>query len=100
MRFKVYLLRHRGRRLAWREVLNGPHCIGDLVTHHITIGRERFTVLTLQSDDPPIPSPIPSLYEAVLLGFSPLALRIRGFERIERGTGTHAVVQEWHCELQ
>jgi hypothetical protein len=98
VRFKVYLLRHRGRRLAWRDVLNGPTYFGDVISHQVTIGEERFKVLTLRSDDPAVPSPVAPLYEAVLLGFSPLAVRIRGFERIERDTGAYAVVQEWHCE--
>jgi hypothetical protein len=99
MRFQVYLLRYRGRRLAWRNVMNGPKYIGDLVTHHVTMGEERFNVLTLRPDDPAVPSPVPPLYEAVLLGFSPLALRLRGFERVERGTAIYGVIQEWHCEL-
>jgi hypothetical protein len=31
MRFKVFLLRHRGRRLSWREVHNGPSFVGHLL---------------------------------------------------------------------
>jgi hypothetical protein len=99
MRFKVYLLRYRGHRLAWRDVLNGSAHVGDLVCHEMAIGEERFSVLTLRSEDPMVASPIPALYEPVLLGFAPLAFRLRGFERIERGTSVCGVVQEWHCEL-
>jgi hypothetical protein len=39
------------------------------------------------------------LYQPVLLGFSTLAFRLRGFERVERGASVFGVVQEWHCEL-
>lgn len=99
MRFKVHLLRHRGHRLAWRDVLNGAAHVGDLVSHEQAVGEERFTVLTLRADDPMVPSPIPALYQPVLIGFAPLAFRIRGFERVERGTSVCGVVQEWHCEL-
>jgi len=99
MRFKVYLLRYRGHRLAWRDVLNGSSHVGDLVSHEVTMGEERFSVLTLRSEDPMVPSPVPALYEPVLVGFAPLAFRLRGFERVERGTRICGVVQEWHCEL-
>ena len=99
MRFKVYLLRSRGHRLAWRKVMNGSVHVGDLVSHEITVAEERFSVLTLRAEDPMVPSPIPALYQPVLVGFSTLAFRLRGFERLERGTSVCGVVQEWHCEL-
>jgi hypothetical protein len=35
----------------------------------------------------------------VLLGVYPLALRLRGYERLEEAEGVRAVLQEWHCEL-
>jgi hypothetical protein len=99
VRFKVYLLRYRGRRLPWREVHNGRTYVGHLITHYVTLGEERYAVTSLQPEDPVGTAPIPPLYEAVLLGFSTLAFRLRGFERVERGKETYAVVQEWHCEL-
>jgi len=99
MRFKVFVLRNRGRRLSWRDVLNGPSFIGHLVTHEMKTAEDTYRVLTLRADDPMVPTPIPPLYEAALLGFAPLAFRLRGFERVETGGGTFAVVQEWHCEL-
>lgn len=98
MRFKVRLLRRVGRRLAWRDVLNGAHHVGELVTHVIDIGGERYTVLSLRPADPARAPAIPDLYEPVLLGFSPLAFRLRGFERVPDPDGRFAVVQEWHCE--
>jgi hypothetical protein len=100
MRFKVYLLRARGRRLPWREVMNGPTYVGDLRSHNVEHSGERYNVLTLfQTDAPTAGSVVPDLFEPVLLGFSPLALRVRGYERIECATGYVGVVQEWHCEL-
>jgi hypothetical protein len=38
------------------------------------------------------------LYQPVLLGFAPLAFRLRGFERVEGHDGGDGVVQEWHVE--
>jgi hypothetical protein len=99
MRFKVYLLRYRGRRLAWREVINGPNYIGDLVSEQVTIGEERYNMITLRPQDPAMRSPIAPLYEPVLLGFFTLAFRLRGYESVNRGTSSFGVVQEWHCEL-
>jgi hypothetical protein len=44
-------------------------------------------------------APLPDLYEPVLLGFAPLAFRLRGFERVEGPEGPFAVVQEWRCDV-
>src|SRR5918999_2794725 len=99
MRFKVYPLRYRGRRLPWREVVNGPKYVGDLISEHVTIGQERYNVISLRAADPAAPSPIAPLYEPVLLGFFTLAFRLRGYESVNRGTSSFGVVQEWHCEL-
>jgi hypothetical protein len=99
LKFRVYPLRRRGRRLAWREVQNGPHHVGELLTQALEIGAARYTIATLRPLDPVAASPLPELYEPVLIGFSPIAFRLRGFERVESGGGHFSVVQEWHCEL-
>src|SRR5256885_664135 len=100
MRFKVYLLRRNGRRLPWRDVVNGPTYVGDLRSHTFDHGGERYNVITLSPVDAPVAgSPIPELYEPVLLGFSPLAFRLRGFEAAQSTDGRTGVVQEWHLEL-
>ena len=99
MRFKVYLLRKRGRRLRWRDVQNGPCHVGQLVTHSCAIGGAHYTVLTLRPDDPIAEPPIPELYEPTLSRFALLAFRLRGFERLQGPEGDFAAVQEWHCEL-
>ena len=98
MRFKVYPLRYRGRRLAWREVINGPNYVGDLITHEITAGEERFLVASLLPADPASDARLPPLYQPTLSGVATLALRLRGFERIERGRESFSTLQEWHCE--
>ncbi|HEX2200356.1 MAG TPA: hypothetical protein VHG88_17280 [Burkholderiales bacterium] len=99
MKFRVYVLRHAGRRLCWRAVHNGPAHVGHLVSHAVDLGGERYTVLSLRPADPVQSPGIADLYEPVLVGFSVLALRVRGFERLEGAAGAYSVVQEWHCEL-
>lgn len=98
MRFKVYLLRRRGRRLSWREAQNGPTYVGRLVTHTEERGGVQYKVTRLQPDDPMSVARPPELYEAVLLGFAPVAFRLRGFERVGEGGSAYTVVQEWHVE--
>jgi hypothetical protein len=98
VRFKVYLLRRRGRRLPWREARNGPVYVGRLVTHSEEHGGERYSVTAIQPDDPMSTDRPPPLYEAVLLGFAPIAFRLRGFERVGEGDNAYSVVQEWSVE--
>ena len=100
MQFKVFQLRRKGHRLTWRNVINGPSYVGDLQSHLIDCGGgERYSVITLHSIEAPVSGRvIADLYEPVLLGFSPLAFRLRGFERWEGPEGAFSVVQEWHCE--
>jgi len=99
MRFKVYPLRYRGRRLAWRPVVNGTRYVGDLNTYEIVAGEERHKVATLRPEDPAAGPLLPDLYEPVLLSVAPRAIRLRGIERVTRGNETYAVIQEWHCEM-
>jgi hypothetical protein len=99
VKFKVVCLRNRGRRLPWREVRNGPWHVGQLLSHHVNVKGQRQNVVTLRPADPMVESPIADLYEPVLIGFSVLAFRIRGFEPAEGPQGPFAVLQEWHCEL-
>jgi hypothetical protein len=98
MKFRVRLLRRRGQRLPWREVLNAPSYVGDLVTVVVDISGERYEAAELRAADPMVESPIPKLYEPVLIGFAPQAFRLRGFESVLSSGGGYAVVQEWHCE--
>lgn len=92
-------MRNAGRKLTWREVINGSSHTGSLQSHRVERGGVQYHVLSLlQTDSPKDGSVIPELYEPVLLGFSTLAFRIRGFERLGGEDDAIGVVQEWHCE--
>ncbi len=100
MLFKVYRLRRAGRRLDWRDVVNEAPHVGELISHVVTSRGHPYNALSLR----PVASPalaraVPDLYEPTLLGFSTLALRLRGYERLDEPDGARAVLQEWHCEL-
>jgi hypothetical protein len=100
MRFKVLPLRDCGRKLAWREVMNGPSHAGDLITFIREVKGELIVVATLtNTESPATQSLLPELYQPVLVWMTPLSLRLRGFERRENGKGVFSVVQEWHCEM-
>ena len=99
MRFKVSPLRKKGRKLSWREVQNGPSYSGDLITHIREVKGELLVVATLRNPVSPATEPLlPELHGPVLVWVTPLALRLRGFERCEDREGAFSVVQEWHCE--
>jgi hypothetical protein len=99
MLFKVSPLRRQGRKLPWREVLNGPSYSGDLITHIREVKGELLVVATLRNPVSPVSeSLLPELHEPVLVWVTPLAMRLRGFERCQYSGGSFSVVQEWHCE--
>ena len=100
MRFKVYLLRSRGRRRPWRDVKNGRAYTGTLVSHVEQHKGRQYSVLQLEQRDPMSADRPPPLYEPVLLGFAPLAFRLRGFERAEGQDGGYGVVQEWQLRVR
>jgi hypothetical protein len=101
MRFNVRPLRRKGRRLSWREVQNGPSYCGDLITHVREIKGELLVVATLRNPVSPMTGQLlPELHQPALMWVTPLALRLRGFERSEDSQGAFSVVQEWHCESQ
>ncbi len=100
MRFEVFPLRHRGRKLSWREVRNGPSYAGDLITFVREVDGELIVAATLiNSESPATESLLPELYQPALVWMTPLAFRLRGYERCQTGQGPFSVVQEWHCEL-
>jgi len=99
MRFKVFLLRRRGRRVPWIEATIEGSFVGEVTMHKIRHGQEDYHVVTLETvGGSPAPSPVPDLYEPVLVHFGQKAIRLRGYERIEDPYGAYGVVQEWHCE--
>ncbi len=91
-------MRKKGRCLQWRDIKNGPAYVGDLRSHVLRLGDDSFNVITLFSGNKALAEHIlPDLFEPVLVGFSTLAIQIRGYERISGKDGYHAVIQEWHC---
>ncbi|MBC7802503.1 MAG: hypothetical protein H7Y16_01395 [Candidatus Parcubacteria bacterium] len=97
MRFKVYLMRHQGRRRPWDEIKRGECFVGTLLSSRCLYGGESFESISLQSSGGRVGG-IPDLFQPVLDGFAPNAFRLRGFERIDDPRGAYGVVQEWHCE--
>ena len=60
--------------------------------------RSAYKVTRLQPDDPMFANRPPELYEAQLIGFAPVAFRLRGFERVGEGDSAYSVLQKWHVE--
>jgi hypothetical protein len=48
MRFKVYRLRRSGRRRAWREVVNEPPQLGELIMHVVTSHGRQYSAASLR----------------------------------------------------
>lgn len=95
MRFKVFPLRLKGRRIPWREVQNGPSYAGDLITHSLEVNGEWFMVATLRNPvSPATEALLPELHEPVLVWVTPLAMRLRVSERCEGREGVYSIVQE------
>ncbi|MFW5397919.1 MAG: hypothetical protein XXXNARYT_003647 [Candidatus Accumulibacter regalis] len=97
MIFKVYLMRIGGRRRSWRDILNGVAYVGDLRTMTEKRGDAIYTQALLVSAGALAQSQLPALYEPVLVSIAPMALQLRGFERMQEPAGFYSVVQEWHC---
>ena len=86
MRFAIRFLRHRGRILPWRDVMNQEPRIGDLRIEECLDGELRRYVRTarlfgvesaLYSDT------LPELLDVRLMAISPQAFTLAGFERVE-----------------
>ena len=90
-------MRSRGRRRSWRDILNGPAYIGDLRTVTEKRGDAIYTEALLVSTGALAQVQLPALYEPVLVTIAPMALQLRGFERVRTPEGFYSVVQEWHC---
>lgn len=96
MRCRVYPLRHRGRRLPWREVVNAPSFEGYLNTHYLSLRDAHYLAAKLVAPGDGLCKPLlPELYEPVLTNVGNGVLVMRGFERDRES----AMVQEWRCEL-
>jgi hypothetical protein len=62
-----------------------------LIMHIEQHNGEAYRILELMPTDPVSTDRPPKLYEPVLLGFAPLAFRLRGFERVEGQEGGYGV---------
>ncbi|MFN0303515.1 MAG: hypothetical protein ACKVQU_24525 [Burkholderiales bacterium] len=98
MKFRVYLLRERGRKRLWRDVRNGPSFVGDLRTASQMGPDGHYQFASLHSDSPMLDPVIPNLFNPTLHSVAVQAMRLRGIERLDSPDGLIAVVQEWYCE--
>lgn len=99
MRWRVYPLRRRGRRLSWREAQRGPFFEGELGTHYLALKAERVFVASLVGERAKMTRMLPDLFEPVLVTLANEVIILRGFEKVGDGHTGYAVVQEWRCEV-
>lgn len=86
MLFHVLRMRYRGRPLPRRELSNREHARGDLRVEQIFDEELRRYVRMARLLDPlrPVePDQLPPLYDPSLVGMSPLAFTLAGFERVD-----------------
>ena len=97
---RVYLLRRRGSRLPWREIVNGTAYDGELRTHYLTLASARYFVASLLAPGDALCRPlVPELWEPALVSAGNGFLVLRGYERLGTAQDAPAVVQEWRCEV-
>lgn len=80
------MLRYRGRVLPWREVVNRSALTGDLRVEQCYDEDLRRHLRIARLLDPATPGHArlpPSLYDVHLIGMSPSAFTVTGFERLE-----------------
>lgn len=85
MRFAVRPLRYRGRILPWREVVNRPALVGDLRIEECRdeeLKRSLRTALLWDSSSVLPSEKRPRLFDVHIIGMSPQAFTLSGFERI------------------
>lgn len=93
-------MRRCGKRLADREISNGPSYEGNLSTAYLSLPAEHYFFASLSNPANHInPHVVPDLYQPVLVSAGNGVLLLRGFERIDTANGPCAVVQEWRCEV-
>jgi len=86
MRFVVRFLRHHGRILPWREVINRTPKYGDLRIEECRDEELRRYVRTARLFDEGnvLPSKaLPELLDVRIMAMSPQAFTLTGFERVE-----------------
>ena len=87
MRFAVRFLRHRGRALPWRDVINRAPCVGDVRIEETRDELLRRYVRTakLYPDDVPVVSlqGLPELLDVRVVAMSQQAFTLCGVERCD-----------------
>ena len=86
MRFAVRFLRHRGRIIPWREIANQPAKVGDLRIEECRdeeLHRYVRTAKLFPNDASRYLATLPELLDVQIIGMSPQALTLAGFERID-----------------
>ena len=86
MIFKVYLMRRGGRKLSWQDTINGPAFVGDLTLCSVTSRHGVYKVAQLITPGGISTVLLPPLYEPVLTGIAPLAMRATRL-RADEGAG-------------
>jgi hypothetical protein len=84
--FVVRFLRHRGRALPWRDVVNVPPRTGDLRVEECFDEGLRRHVRMARLLDPGAPVrtvDLPTLLDVHLVAMSPLAFSLSGVERVD-----------------
>lgn len=84
MRFLVRFLRHHGRILPWREVMNRSPLLGDLRIEECRDEELRRYVKTARLFDEATVLPnknMPQLLDVHIMAMSPQAFTLTGFER-------------------
>lgn len=97
MIFKDHLMRTGGRRRPWRDIMNGPAYVGDLRTVTEKRGEAIYTQALQVSSGALAQTQLTALYEPVLVTIAPMAVQLRGFERMKEHEGFYSVVPEWPC---
>jgi hypothetical protein len=86
MRFSIRPLRFRGRILPWRDVINRPGLVGDLRIEECQDEelKRSLRIALLWDERSVLPSKDrPHLFDVHIIGMSPQAFTLSGFERID-----------------
>ena len=85
MRFVIRFLRHRGRILPWRDVLNQAPRVGDLrIEECLDTDLHRYvrTARLFDAESAIYSDKLPELLDVRLMAMSPQAFTLAGFERV------------------
>jgi len=85
MRFAIRFLRHRGRILPWRDVVNQEARIGDLpIEECLDAELHRYVRMArlFDAESAIYSNKLPELLDVRLMAMSPQAFTLSGFERI------------------